>query len=507
MANRYFVNGGVDNNWGTTGNWSLTDGGAGGQTVPSSTDDVFFTANSPNCTVNTSARTAKTLNFTGYTNTITMSQQITVSGSVTLVSAMTISGSGKLIVSTTATLTSNTKVWPNALDLSGTVTYTLGDDWTNTGLVTFSSAGNTTMTSNNMIFNGGFTINNSTTVSGTCTFKVKDTGTITVSSSGTLKNNLTIDASGKTVTFAAQAFTYNTGTLTYLAGTVVTTGSTLTISSATTLVCSGITWVNILVSGTTTITLTENVNASGTSTWGNTSATVTLNGSTWYTASIAQTSSGAICTGTTNIVMNGTGSWSVTTGAIIKNNLTFNSSGTITISGTVGYNTGTITYTAGTMSVSGSTISSTASTTWDTSGMTWAAITLSGAGATHTLTSDLKASGLVSLGSTTNTVTLTGSNILASGGLRFAGSSGQISGTTVIKLTGTGTVDQTAMTTPSAPAIRNKIIIDASGSTITFSQVNPVDIGNLLFTAGTVITNAGTWASGSSSASGYTFGG
>src|SRR3990167_103117 len=145
MANRYFVSGGVDNNWSTTGNWSLTSGGAGGEAVPTASDDVFLDAVSPNCTVNASARVAKTLDFTGYVNTITMSQQITVSGSITLVSAMTISGSGALIVSATSTLTSNGKTWPNSLNLSGGSTYTLADNWDVDGLL---AVGGSSMTIN-----------------------------------------------------------------------------------------------------------------------------------------------------------------------------------------------------------------------------------------------------------------------------------------------------------------------------------------------------------------------
>lgn len=70
MAARFFVNGGVDNNWGSTSNWSTTSGGAGGSSVPTTADDVTFDASSPNCTVNASNRVCKTINFTNYTNTI-----------------------------------------------------------------------------------------------------------------------------------------------------------------------------------------------------------------------------------------------------------------------------------------------------------------------------------------------------------------------------------------------------------------------------------------------------
>ena len=46
MPNRYWVgNSGV---WSDTAHWAATSGGAGGETVPTTTDDVFFDANSFN---------------------------------------------------------------------------------------------------------------------------------------------------------------------------------------------------------------------------------------------------------------------------------------------------------------------------------------------------------------------------------------------------------------------------------------------------------------------------
>ena len=47
MAERHWIAGGVDSLWSTVGNWSLTEGGAGGQTVPSAAEDVFFDLLSP----------------------------------------------------------------------------------------------------------------------------------------------------------------------------------------------------------------------------------------------------------------------------------------------------------------------------------------------------------------------------------------------------------------------------------------------------------------------------
>jgi len=371
MAARYFINGGVDNNWSTSGNWSATDGGAGGETVPTASDNVFFTANSLNCTVNASARVALTLDFTGYTNTITMSQQITVSGSVTLVAAMTISGSGALIVSATSTLTSNGKTWPNSLNLSGGSTYTLADNWDVDGLL---AVGGSSMTINGfqITASAGLTQGANNTW-GTTNIIMDGTGTITHShaSAGALKTNLTINTAG-TITFATtNPFMYETGTFTYTAGTVVTTGSTLII--------------------------------------GATSTTVTG------------------------------------------------------------------------LSVSG--------ITWDNVKLTI------GNGLNLPMDENLNLTGLLTIANSTNSFTMTGNTINASGGVRYGGSSGTVSGTTVINVNGTGTLDAPSAT---SGGINNPITINAPGGTVTIATAGDTPFKILLdkfnYVAGTVVTDKGTWA-------------
>jgi hypothetical protein len=124
----------TDSNWGTAANW--TQG-----TVPTAADGhvTTFDASSPNCTVNTSSRVCNNLDFTGYTNTITMTNQITVSGNVTLVSTMAsrVAGAGALLINATSTMTSNGGTWPNALTIQGiSQTYTLADNWVVTGTFT-----------------------------------------------------------------------------------------------------------------------------------------------------------------------------------------------------------------------------------------------------------------------------------------------------------------------------------------------------------------------------------
>nr|MDD4985115.1 hypothetical protein [Dehalococcoidales bacterium] len=46
MANRYRISSAGSTNWNDTSKWSETDGGSGGASVPTSSDDVFFTSNS-----------------------------------------------------------------------------------------------------------------------------------------------------------------------------------------------------------------------------------------------------------------------------------------------------------------------------------------------------------------------------------------------------------------------------------------------------------------------------
>jgi len=373
MPNRFFVNGGVDNNWGTIGNWSLTSGGAGGLSVPTTADDVFLDASSPNCTVNASDRVALTFNSTGYTNTVTNTFRITVSGAITIGAGTLWAGNEYIHGNVTATHTSNGNTLRNFW-LSGVATHTLADNFT-VGNFRFGNGGNSTVVNANQI------------------------------------------------------------------------------------------------------SMTGNLD-------------------------LSQASSG-ILSGTTTLIMTGTGSvLLMSSTGTIRNNLTFNTSGTITIgTGTFRYSGGTMTYTAGTVNASNATLTiTTNSTTLDVSALTWGAVTLTGI-LTLTLTTDLRTSGLTSLGSSTSALVLNGSKIFAGGGMARPATTGGVSGTTEIVLSGTGTVNGTATT----GVILNKITIDAGAGTITVldSNTQPVRIafGQLRYVSGTVITDNGTWTAGISARS------
>lgn len=349
MADRYFVDGGVDNNWGTSGNWSASSGGAGGESVPTNSDDVFFDANSPNCVLDTSARTCRALDFTGYTNTITFNQLLTANGSITLAAAMTFAGTSALECRSTGTLTSNGKTVNIPLTLGGVSTQTLADDWTVSGLLTIGVPGvASTFNGNTFQIQGSCTIIDGGYATGTTVFTFVGTGTWSGNTEGRLKN-VVINTAG-TLTIGT-GVSIESGTLTYVAGTVITTGSTLKLRGNTTLDCAAITWNDVTLF-TATATLSDDLNVSGTLRVGVNSVGTSINGNQILLTGSLIVLAGSYVGGTTEIVFTGTGSWSAESGGRLRVPVIINTAGTLTISGTVNYSTSTLTYTAGTLASS-----------------------------------------------------------------------------------------------------------------------------------------------------------
>jgi hypothetical protein len=145
MANRYWV-GGTDNWNGTAGSkWSETSGGAGGASVPTSSDDVFFDANSGNVTVTISASVnCRHFNTTGFPGTLAGSSQLTISGSMTLGSGMTWSKTGTTLFNATSAqnITTNGVVVAGSFTLSGSGgSWTLQDNFNSIGGITLTTGG------------------------------------------------------------------------------------------------------------------------------------------------------------------------------------------------------------------------------------------------------------------------------------------------------------------------------------------------------------------------------
>lgn len=349
MAARFFVNGGIDNNWGTIGNWSTSSGGAGGSAVPTTADDVTFDNNSPNCTVNASARVCKTLTITsGYAQTLTFSQTLTVSGNVSLDPAVTFAGSSALRVDTTGTITTNGKSLNIPFSFLGnTQTYTLADNLNISALLTLGNgAGNAVINSNNINASGNVTKAAVSNISGTTVLNFVGTGTYTnTSGTGTLQLNVTVNTSG-TLTLSSSAVIRFAATWTYVTGTVVTTGSTFQVTGAATITSGSIVWNTFEYSGSgATVTLNDDVNTTTFNVTAAASSNITFNGNN-VKASGGMTLTRVNVLGTTTINLIGTGTLAFSTApASVANPFIVNTSGTITVTGF--FDVSAFTYTAG----------------------------------------------------------------------------------------------------------------------------------------------------------------
>ena len=139
MANRYFIASGATANWNDVNSWSETSGGAVGATVPTSSDNAIFDANSLsapcNLTINAVANCLD-LDFSGLDNLLTLTNSaynLNVYGNLTLTSntylATSFTGTGylQLRATTSVNITSNgcTRGW-NRIYFNG-----VGGTWTN----------------------------------------------------------------------------------------------------------------------------------------------------------------------------------------------------------------------------------------------------------------------------------------------------------------------------------------------------------------------------------------
>ena len=196
MANRYWVGGTAS--WdGTAGTkWALTSGGAGGQSVPTSADDVFFSnLSTGTVTIATGNTGAKSINCTGFTGTLTGTAAITVSGSVTLVAGMTYSHTGTVTFAGTGTLTTAGKAFSGVTVSGSGITLTLGD-----------ALNLSTRTLN--ITQGTFTTNNYNVTTVAISSSNSNVRTINLGSS-----TITLSGVGPTISFAtATNLTFNAGT-------------------------------------------------------------------------------------------------------------------------------------------------------------------------------------------------------------------------------------------------------------------------------------------------------
>ena len=214
MPDRYWVGGTA--NWdGTAGTkWAATSGGAGGASVPTSADNVFFDAASGAVTVTkTGTEFCASCSFTGFTGTFAGSGTLNLFGSLTAVAGMTWTFSGGINFSSAGAVTltsagktlgaitvnrstgSDSVTLQDALISSGSITVTLGTFTTNNFNVTATSLSSSN--SNTRTINLG-------------------SSTVTLSSTATAINfatstNLTFNAGTSSIVLSGTGSTFSGG--------------------------------------------------------------------------------------------------------------------------------------------------------------------------------------------------------------------------------------------------------------------------------------------------------
>jgi hypothetical protein len=213
VADRYWVGGTA--NWdGTAGTkWSTTSGGAGGASVPTSADDVFFDAASTGtCTISTGNTGAKSINCTGFTGTIAGSANITIAGSVTLVAGMTYTHTGTATITGTSTLITAGKTFTNFTVAGSGITVALGD------AVTVRSGGSITVTQGTFNTNG-YNVNAATLASSNSNTRAINLGSSTVTLTGSIdfatSTGLTFTSGTSQINTSGNGIVFNGGGQTF----------------------------------------------------------------------------------------------------------------------------------------------------------------------------------------------------------------------------------------------------------------------------------------------------
>jgi hypothetical protein len=198
MANRFWVGGTA--NWdGTAGSkWALTSGGAGGEAVPTSADDVFFDGASGAVTVTVSGtRTCNSITFTGFTGTVAsaFTPIIDFHGNVALQSGIAVSAINfRKFGTSAATFLSNGNSINSLTVDNATGSLSLSDAMVSASLIT--------------ITRGTFTTNNYALTATALSSSNSNTRTINLGSS-----TVTLSTGATAVNFATSTnLTFNAGT-------------------------------------------------------------------------------------------------------------------------------------------------------------------------------------------------------------------------------------------------------------------------------------------------------
>ncbi|MDH4358810.1 MAG: fibronectin type III domain-containing protein [Candidatus Berkelbacteria bacterium] len=223
------------------GNWSAGATWFNG-VAPTATDNVFLDAVSGNVTVDTVSCVAKTLDLTGYTNTLTFgaSNTLTVSGNVTLATGRVTANSGStLAINATGTLISAGNTLYN-LTISSGGSVTLGDNSNFSNQVTLSGGGTLitdggagSLTHNWSILYSNYTVARTLTL-GNSTINVSATSGTSWAMQNTTNLTLNADTSTINITGASSMIVANGGGIGKIFNIVNFTGSGTPVLNAVT---------------------------------------------------------------------------------------------------------------------------------------------------------------------------------------------------------------------------------------------------------------------------------
>jgi len=189
-------------------------------------------------------------------------------------------------------------------------------------------------------------------------------------------------------------------------------------------------------------------------------------------------------TGSASIKITGTATQTLTASGShqIRNDFTIDkSSGVLTLSGTLNYNTGTLTYVAsgGTVNAGSSTLNIGASTILNTNGINWFNVTINSGAVSLTLTSDFNIAGTFSATGLGGGLVLTfsGTGLFnPTGG--FIVSNTSVVGNSNINITLPNDINITSLTYPDQPGITNRRAVALNGlRNITVSNTVSIGIG------------------------------
>jgi hypothetical protein len=339
--------------------------------VPTAADDVVATSSSGDLTVSGTVGYCKSLNFTNYVRTLTVNATLLVSGDVTLYSQMTFTGTTYLNINANSNITSNGISIPYLAFSLNNVVITLIDDMYISNLLYFQSGYNVVMNGNNVYCNKDLYHIGFARITGTTNIIMSGTGIFNGNNVfDSILNPIIINSPGGTTTITGEMSIGNS--LTYITGSVVMSGNTylylrFTTSSVSVNFPTDKKWFYTQINPSITASFINSLSTDS----------ISIDNSLVNSSSIYVykdlVSVGS--RGTTEIVIAGSGSWSSNASFYsLRNNLTINTTGSFTITGsndsTMNYYDGKITYISGTV-IQPTTLNILNSTTFDTSGMTW----------------------------------------------------------------------------------------------------------------------------------------